>query len=183
MNQMTTINWRSEVRLTTNIEAAEHSAAEEPSNQRPFVIVVLGDFRGTANGVPRDHMTPLHNRRVLDIDRDNFDAILARLGVRWEATLGGLPGQGEAGVTAQLALNTLDDFHPGRMRGLPLYIYHEGAMTLTKPCAEVLLSERVVQALEEASLMPLISYRDAGIVALPYIQSLGEPRSPVRWNR
>jgi len=44
------------------------------------------------------------------------------------------------------------------------------------------LSERIVTALEEAGLVPLVSYRDTDMVALPCIQSLGEPRSRLRWG-
>lgn len=51
--------WQSKVRLTTDLEAVEQPATEEPSNDRPFVIIVLGDFLGTADGVPRGHMGPL----------------------------------------------------------------------------------------------------------------------------
>jgi type VI secretion system protein ImpC len=112
---MATTNWRSEVRLTADIDAAEQPAGEKLSDERPFVMVVLGDFRGIAVGLPPDQTGPLRNRRLLDIDRDNFDAILARFNVRWEAMLGGLPGQSEAGMPAQFALRELDDFHPDRL--------------------------------------------------------------------
>jgi type VI secretion system protein ImpC len=115
MNQMPTSKWQSKVRLTTDLEAVEQPATEEPSNDRPFVIVVLGDFLGTADGVPRDHMGPLHNRQLLDIDRDNFDAILAGFGVRWDAMLEGLLRHPEARIPAQLPLRALEDFHPDRI--------------------------------------------------------------------
>ena len=69
-----------------------------------------------------------------------------------------------------------------RLEGFPLYIYHEEGVAVAKPCAEVLLSERVVTALEEAGLVPLVSYRDTDTVALPCLQSLGEPRSLLQWR-
>jgi len=69
-----------------------------------------------------------------------------------------------------------------RLQGLPLYIYHEEGVAMTKPCAEVLLSERVVAALEEAGLVPLVSYRDTDMVSLPRIQSLREPCALLRWG-
>jgi len=69
-----------------------------------------------------------------------------------------------------------------RLEGVPLYIYYEEGVALTKPCAEVLLSERVVAALAEAGLVPLVSYRDTDMVALPRIQSLREPCSLLRWG-
>lgn len=112
---MATTNWRSEVRLTADIGAAEQPAAEELSDERPFVIIVLSDFGGTTDSVAPDQGTPLHHRQLLDIHRDNFDAILARFNVRWEAMLGGLPGQPEAGMPAQFALRALEDFHPDRI--------------------------------------------------------------------
>jgi predicted component of type VI protein secretion system len=68
-----------------------------------------------------------------------------------------------------------------RLDGLPLYIYQEEGTAMTKPWAEVLLSERLVEALEETGLVPLVSYRDIEMVVLPCIQTLGEPRSPLRW--
>jgi type VI secretion system protein ImpC len=64
-----------------------------------------------------------------------------------------------------------------RLEGLPLYIYEIEGTATTKPCAEVLLSERLVEALQEAGLVPVVSYRDSDMVALPCIQSLAEPRS------
>ena len=70
-----------------------------------------------------------------------------------------------------------------RLEGLPLYVYHEEGTACMKPCAEVLLSERVVQALVEAGLVPLASYRNADSVALPCMQSLAEPRSSLTWTR
>jgi type VI secretion system protein ImpB len=135
MDQMPTSKWQSEVRLTTDIEAAEQPATEERSSDRPFVIVVLGDFLGTTDAVPRDDMGPLHNRQPLDIDRDNVDAVLAGLGVRWEAMLGGLPGQSEAGIPAQLPLRALEDFHPDRIveQLIPLWSLIETRRALEDP--------------------------------------------------
>src|SRR5262249_46192259 len=106
-------SWRSEVQLTADISAAEQpAAAAERSDDQPFLIVVLGDFRGSADGGPPGQTGPLANRRLLDVDRDNFDDVLAHFDVRWEATLRGLPGQPAVEMPAQLALRTLEDFHP-----------------------------------------------------------------------
>jgi type VI secretion system protein ImpC len=70
-----------------------------------------------------------------------------------------------------------------RVERLPLYIYQEAGIARTKPCAEVLLSERGVEALAEAGLVPLVSYRDTDMVALPCIQALAAPRVPLQWNQ
>src|SRR5213593_4459493 len=109
-------NWRSEVQLTADVHAAEQSAAgEDRGDDQPFVIVVLGDFRGAADGRPPGQTGPLANRRLLDIDRDNFDDVLARFEVRWEAPLEGLPGQPAGAMPVRLALRALEDFHPDQI--------------------------------------------------------------------
>jgi len=69
-----------------------------------------------------------------------------------------------------------------RLEGFPLYIYQEEGTAMTKPCAEVLLSERIVTVLVEAGLVPLVSYRDTDTVALPCLQLLAEPRARLRWG-
>ena len=63
----------------------------------------------------RGQTGPLVNRRLLDIDRDNFDDVLARFDVRWEATLEGLPGQPAGVLPVRLALQALEDFHPDQI--------------------------------------------------------------------
>ena len=109
-------NWRSEVQLTADVHTAEQSAAgEETRDDRPFVIVVLGDFRGLADDGPPGQTGPLANRRLLNIDRDNFDDVLARFDVRWEATLEGLPGQPAVAMPVRPALRALEAFHPDQI--------------------------------------------------------------------
>src|SRR5438093_1173544 len=109
-------NWRSEVQLTADVHAAKPSAVgEERGDDQPFVIVVLGDFRGAADDGPPGQTGPLANRRLLNIDRDNFDDVLARFDVRWEATLEGLPGQPAVSIPVLLALRALEDFHPDQI--------------------------------------------------------------------
>jgi type VI secretion system protein ImpC len=113
---MPTTNWRSEVQLTADVQAAEPSAAgEKRGDNWPFVIVVLDDFRGAADDGPPGQRGPLANRRLFDIDRDNFDDVLARFEVRWEATLEGLPGQPAVAMPVRLALRALEDFHPDQL--------------------------------------------------------------------
>ena len=114
-------NWRSEVRLTTDIEADEQRAAEEPSNDRPFVIVVVGDFRSAADSLPRHKMGPPHNRRLLEIDREIFHTILARFNVRREGILESLPGLCEAGMLLsahQTTFTQTESLNSSRLRSL-----------------------------------------------------------------
>jgi type VI secretion system protein ImpC len=66
-----------------------------------------------------------------------------------------------------------------RLDGFPLYVYKEAAETVTKPCAEVLLSERVVEAIMEFGLLPVVCHRDTDVVSLPSLQTISDPRSPI----
>lgn len=77
--------------------ATVEAVAEE---DRPFQIVVLGDFSG------RSGRGELADRRPVVIDRDNFDEVMDRLGAELE-----LPGAG------CLRFRSLDDFHPDRLFG------------------------------------------------------------------
>ena len=68
-----------------------------------------------------------------------------------------------------------------QLDGLPLYVSeHDGAL-VTTPCAEVPLSERVVEGLAEAGLLPLVSYRDSDVVTLPCVQAIAAPRARLAW--
>jgi type VI secretion system protein ImpC len=66
-----------------------------------------------------------------------------------------------------------------RLDGFPLYVYKEAGETVTKPCAEVLLSERVVEAMMEFGLLPVVSHRNTDVVSLPSLQTIADPRTPI----
>lgn len=68
---------------------------EEP----PFHILTLGNFSGDFD------KRPLSDRRPIDIDRDNFDEVMAGLGTRVSLDF-------EDGSAIDLEFNSLDDFHP-----------------------------------------------------------------------
>lgn len=83
----------SEVHLDVNPGTERISAEHEPDT--PFRILLMGDFSGRSAS----------NWKPLEIDRDNFEEVLA--GLKPEA--GGL------------AIRELDDFHPDRIRLQPLF--------------------------------------------------------------
>jgi type VI secretion system protein ImpC len=70
-------------------EAAEARAVD---GETPFFIGVLGDFGGEAAGRP------------VEVDRDNFDEVLAQMEIRLQLPLAG-----------DYPIQELDDFHPDRM--------------------------------------------------------------------
>src|SRR5262245_44430084 len=77
----------------------------------PFVVGVLGDF----SVKPTPPLKSLKDRKFVQIDRDNFNDVMARmtpgLDMKVENTLKG--DGSEMGV--QLKFNSLDDFDPARV--------------------------------------------------------------------
>jgi type VI secretion system protein ImpB len=74
----------------------------------PFVVGVLGDFSGN----PTEPLKPLKDRKFVQIDRDNFNDVMARmtpgLNLKVENTL---KGDGSE-MAVQLKFKSLDDFAP-----------------------------------------------------------------------
>lgn len=77
----------------------------------PFVLGVLGDF----SGQPSEQLPRLKDRKLIEIDRDNFDQVLAgmkpRLAYRVNNTLAG----DDSKINVELRFNSLDDFEPDRV--------------------------------------------------------------------
>ena len=77
----------------------------------PFVIGVVGDFSGN----PTEPLKPLRDRKFVQIDRDNFNDVMARsnpgLNLKVENTLAGDGSQ----MAVNLKFNSIDDFEPGRV--------------------------------------------------------------------
>jgi type VI secretion system protein ImpB len=77
----------------------------------PFVMGVLGDFSGN----PTEPLKPLKDRKFIQIDRDNFNDVMARmkpgLNLKVENTL---KGDGSE-MAVQLKMNSIEDFEPGRV--------------------------------------------------------------------
>jgi type VI secretion system protein ImpB len=77
----------------------------------PFVVGVLGDFSGN----PTEPLKPLKDRKFIQIDRDNFNDILARmtpgLNIRVQNTLAGDGSE----MAVQLKFKSMEDFEPGNV--------------------------------------------------------------------
>jgi type VI secretion system protein ImpB len=75
----------------------------------PFVLGVLGDFSGD----PTEPLKPLKDRKFIQVDRDNFNDVMARvtpgLNLKVENTL-----QDDGSTMAvELKFRSMDDFEPG----------------------------------------------------------------------
>src|SRR5438105_6905723 len=83
----------------------------EVEKELPFVVGVLGDFSGN----PTAPLKPLKDRKFVQIDRDNFNDVMARmtpgLNIKVENTLAGDGSQ----MPVNLKFNSMDDFSPAKV--------------------------------------------------------------------
>lgn len=81
----------------------------EVSKELPFVVGVMSDLAGNK---PTQPTKPLKDRKLVNIDRDNFDSVMEKIGpginVRVENTL----ADDGSEMPLELAFNKLDDFDP-----------------------------------------------------------------------
>jgi type VI secretion system protein ImpC len=70
------------------------------------------------------------------------------------------------------------------IEGLPAHVYEEDGEKCLKPCAEVLLTDRALEHILEAGVMPLLSVQGRDLARLARLQSLAEPPQPLagRWQ-
>jgi type VI secretion system protein ImpB len=93
------------VHLTYEVETEGARVIKE----LPFVMGVLGNFSGTH---PTQELRPLEERKFVEINRDNFNDVMKRIGpgleLRVENTI---EGNGTT-FPVQLAFNSMSDFEP-----------------------------------------------------------------------
>jgi type VI secretion system protein ImpB len=74
----------------------------------PFVVGVLGDF----SGMPDEPLPRVKDRKLVEIDRDNFDTVMAAMKPRLSYRVDNkLTGDGSK-MGVDLRFKGLDDFHP-----------------------------------------------------------------------
>ena len=77
----------------------------------PFVVGVLGDF----SGMPETALPKVKDRKMVEIDRDNFDQVLAGMAPRLQMPVENkLAGDGSK-MGVELKFNSLEDFEPDRI--------------------------------------------------------------------
>jgi type VI secretion system protein ImpC len=101
-----------------DVNAGEHSQAREIGSDSPFRILIAGDFSGRASRGIRS--AP----RVVEIDVDNYDQVMASLGTAID-----LP------VIGRIEFRQFEDFHPDRLhqRLKAFHVLHEQRERLTDP--------------------------------------------------
>ena len=95
------------VHITYNVE----TEGAQIERELPFVVGVLGDFAGD----PGEPLKPMAERKFVQIDRDNFNDVMARLqpglNIRVENTLAGDGSE----MPVSLKFRSMDDFEPAKV--------------------------------------------------------------------
>ena len=64
---------------------------------------------------------------------------------------------------------------------LPMYTFVRDGEREMQACAERFLSDRDIDELIQAGLIPIVSRRDANAVIAPRVQSIADPPAPLAW--
>ena len=98
---------RPRVHITYEVE----TEGAEIQRELPFVVGVLGDFSGD----PTTPLRPLSERKFIQIDRDNFNDVMASMApglkLRVDNTLAGDGTE----MAVDLKFNAIEDFEPARV--------------------------------------------------------------------
>lgn len=77
----------------------------------PFVVGVLGDFSGN----PTQDLKPFGERKFVQIDRDNFDAVMARMSPGLNLQVENTLTDNDEMMRVNLAFSKLEDFEPAQV--------------------------------------------------------------------
>jgi type VI secretion system protein ImpC len=91
-----------EIKLAVDGDASQ----AQPLPDAPFRVLLLGDFSGSGR------KKPLPSRKPVQVDRDNFEEVLAAFHPELRLNLG---NEGRHEELATVQFSDLDDFHPDRL--------------------------------------------------------------------
>ena len=77
----------------------------------PFVVGIMGDFAGD----PSEPLKPLAERKFVQIDRDNFNDVMARIAPGLNLKVDNTLADDGSQMAVNLKFNSLDDFEPTRV--------------------------------------------------------------------
>ncbi len=94
------------------IDYTVETEGAEPILELPFVVGVLADL----SGMPTEPNKPLKQRSFANIDRDNFNTVMARATPRVALRVPNrLSGNPDEQLNVELMFKQLADFEPGRI--------------------------------------------------------------------
>lgn len=91
------------VQITYDVEIGDAIQTKE----LPFVVGVLADLAGQQDALPK-----LKERKLVQIDRDNFNQVLANISPRLKYKVPNLIKKDGSSLGVDLTFKNLDDFHP-----------------------------------------------------------------------
>jgi len=94
-----------EVNIASKISTKSNVPVTNPDT--PFCIAILGDFSGRGNHSPQEPES-IAKRRLVEVDRDNFEEVMARFKISLNLNLGDAGG-------IQVDIKEMDDFHPDEL--------------------------------------------------------------------
>lgn len=77
----------------------------------PFVVGVMGDFSGN----PSEPLRSLKDRKFVQIDRDNFNDVMARLAPELNFKVKNTLANDDSEFAVNLKMKSMDDFDPARV--------------------------------------------------------------------
>jgi type VI secretion system protein ImpB len=95
------------VQITYDVEIGDAIEKKEI----PFVVGVLGDY----SGKPDEPLPKMKDRKFVEIDRDNFDSVLAGMKPRLAYRVDNKLTDDGSQLGVELRFKSLDDFHPERV--------------------------------------------------------------------
>lgn len=99
---------RPRVQITYDVE----TGGAMQKTELPFVVGVLADL----SGAPKEALKPIKERKVVQIDRDNFNDVLAKATPRVAMKVDNkLTGDNDSKLAVELNFKSMDDFEPARV--------------------------------------------------------------------
>ena len=95
------------VHITYDVETDGAQIARE----LPFVMGVMGDFSGD----PTQPLKPLSERKFIQIDRDNFNDVMARMAPGLKLKVDNTMADDGTQMAVDLKFNSIEDFDPDRV--------------------------------------------------------------------
>jgi type VI secretion system protein ImpB len=95
------------VHITYEVE----TEGAEILRELPFVVGILGDFSGD----PTEPLRPLSERKFIQIDRDNFNDVMARMTPGLNIRVANKLADDGSEMAVALKFNSIEDFEPGRV--------------------------------------------------------------------
>jgi type VI secretion system protein ImpB len=95
------------VHITYEVE----TEGAEIVRELPFVVGVLGDFSGD----PTQPLRPMADRKFIQIDRDNFNEVMARMTPGLNLKADNKLADDGSQMSVNLKFNSIEDFEPARV--------------------------------------------------------------------